>query len=239
MFPSCFLLIDPDVLGRPDKDSLPQHTLMEILIGDLDDRTCFRDKEGVFLEACAWSGVKCTADGDVFSINWDPDHGWYLFGQDRPVQNGGSIDLRWMPSSVQDFHIPKLDLSGSVDTFSLPREMTSIDIKQNQFHGPFNIAGLPLNIRSVDVSSNRLCGSLDLPRLPEGISLLNAAMNDFSGSISLIALPESLNGLWLNANRLSGSVDRSALRLTLYHCNLADNAFGSGGAGGRHSADIS
>ena len=66
MFALSFLLVDPDVLGRPDKDSLPQHTLMEILIGDLDDRTCFRDKEGVFLEACAWSGVKCTADGDAF-----------------------------------------------------------------------------------------------------------------------------------------------------------------------------
>ena len=42
MFPSPFHLVDQNSLGRPDKDSMPQQMLMEVIVGELKETACFR-----------------------------------------------------------------------------------------------------------------------------------------------------------------------------------------------------
>ncbi|KNH07186.1 leucine-rich repeat protein [Perkinsela sp. CCAP 1560/4] len=259
MFPSCFLSIDPVSIARPDKDSMLQQTLMEILVGDFDDKTCFRDSDGDFEAVCAWEGVDCSKHGEIdFDGDFEAVCAWEgvdcsenceirnidwqqhpnvmdLFGDADgahdddvgPVRCGGSIDLRWVPSTVEKLSIPDLCLSGSVDTSVLPREMFSIQLKGNTFSGTFSTAALPPKIRTVDVSKNRLCGSLDLARgfLPERIYIFRVSHNEFSGSVDLSSLPVSLKELWLNANRLSGSIDLRSLPGPLQKCYLEQNEF--------------
>ncbi|KNH02448.1 leucine-rich repeat protein [Perkinsela sp. CCAP 1560/4] len=225
MLASSFLSVDPISLARPDKDSMPQQTLMEILVGDFDDKQCFRDEKGDFYAACSWDGVKCTSDDEVYYIDWDLDPGLDLLGRDGPVHQGGLIDLHWIPSNVTKFSIPLLDLSGSIDTCSLPEKLVSLVINDNIFKGKFNIAELPRKLRKANVARNWLCGSLDLSRLPQSLEVFHASDNEFSGTIDLRSLPVSLQKFSLEGNHLSGFLDLRYLPRTIIYCHFGENDF--------------
>ncbi|KNH03879.1 hypothetical protein XU18_4768 [Perkinsela sp. CCAP 1560/4] len=113
MFALSFLLVDPDVLGRPDKDSLPQHTLIEILIdavGRFDKPMLSQQCFVIFLsfvylgldnvdayygsqenptDVCIWEGVMCNPASQVVYCNW------LLRGQ------RGTIDFRFLPGRMK------------------------------------------------------------------------------------------------------------------------------------------
>ena len=238
MFFMSFLLVDPIAIGRADKHSMPHQTLMEMLVIDLQDKNCFRDKNGDFHDITLWKGVTLTQDGEVDSIDLhfyvhfscfddsdnednddeDPD----AVGVVRP---GGSIDLQWIPSSVTDFRTSDLNLAGSIDTLTLPRELNDLNLENNCFSGTFNAAGLPQSVHMLNVSHNQFCGSLDLTSLPQKLRVFDVSHNDFSGSINLSSLPTKLNALLLQDNRLSGSIDLRFLPRKLLNCRLEQNKF--------------
>ncbi|KNH05413.1 leucine-rich repeat protein [Perkinsela sp. CCAP 1560/4] len=151
MFSMAFLLVDPIAIGRADKHSMPHQTLMEMLVADLQDKKCFRDKNGDFHDINSWEGISLTQDGEVNSINLEC-YADFRFGvefddEDEDtkgvVRPGGSIDFQWIPSSVTDFSTSDLNLAGSIDTRTLPRELNDLNLEKNHFSGTFNAAGLP------------------------------------------------------------------------------------------------
>ncbi|KNH04137.1 leucine-rich repeat protein [Perkinsela sp. CCAP 1560/4] len=231
MFPSCFVLVDPTTLARPDKDSMPQQMLMEILVGDFNDKRGFQDNNGDFKAICSWDGVECGDDGEVEYIEWDSETRLSLYGGDTSkgeygqMHQGGSIDLRWIPLSVVQCCISMLELSGSIDTFCLPRELPELYLDGNRFGGTFNVVELPQKLGILNVSKNQLSGSLDLTKLPQALRIFQAYRNQFSGSIDLRTLPVSLENFSLEGNCLSGSIDLRFLPSTLYRCCLQNNKF--------------
>ena len=46
MLLASFLSAERIHLARPDKDSMPQQILMELLVGDFDDKSVFERKKG-------------------------------------------------------------------------------------------------------------------------------------------------------------------------------------------------
>ncbi|KNH03883.1 leucine-rich repeat protein [Perkinsela sp. CCAP 1560/4] len=232
MLPTTVLLVGPSALGRVDTKSMSQQTLLEVLVGDFGNTQAFWNADGEFKEICDWDGVQfySTQSDVVYSIDWDAisvmrssaDADGTVYGVEHPV---GSIDLRWIPSSVKYVSISELSLIGSIDTRSLPRELTFLRLLRNRLSGTFHTADLPHTLRIIMVSTNNLTGSLDLTRLPHRITLFDASHNAFSGSIDLRALPATLEHLSLNHNRLSGSIDFRFLSGNLRRCALEQNAF--------------
>ena len=157
MLLASFLSAEPIPLARPDKDSMPQQILMEILVGDFDDKKCFREKEGEFQDITLWDVVMFNKQGEVDSIDWaaelqfDED-----YNADGPVGTGGSIDLQWIPSSVTSFTASRLHLTGTIDTTSLPRELTFFFFGVNRMNGTFHTMGHPRKLCRVSVAENRL-----------------------------------------------------------------------------------
>ncbi|KNH07684.1 hypothetical protein XU18_1685 [Perkinsela sp. CCAP 1560/4] len=76
-------------LGRVDHESLPQQTLMEMVIEEITnkEKICGDVDEPKDIEE--WKGVEI-ADGEVFGIDWSH------YGL------RGSVHLEWLPSSVRD-----------------------------------------------------------------------------------------------------------------------------------------
>ena len=102
-----FLSVDPS-LGRVDYSFLSDQTLMEILIERFHDETkgeC-QENNGIYLDVCEWSCIKCDDDDRVIRIERDSEN------------ISGSIDLCYVPPKVKVLQISswgKRQLTGSVD----------------------------------------------------------------------------------------------------------------------------
>ncbi|KNH06899.1 leucine-rich repeat protein [Perkinsela sp. CCAP 1560/4] len=185
-------------LGRVDRESLPQQTLMEMVIdgitnkeeicGDLDEPKDIEEWNGVLME-----------DGEVVEINWD----------ERELT--GSLHLGWLPSSVRKFNGSMSRLTGTVDLANLPIAMTQLELGLNAFTGSIDIERLPPVMEFLNVSSNELIGSLNLGSLPKAMTDFFAHYNKFSGSIDLSQLPAVLARLSLAANQLSANPTKGHL----------------------------
>ncbi|KNH04877.1 leucine-rich repeat protein [Perkinsela sp. CCAP 1560/4] len=183
-----------DFIGRPDRASLPQQALMELLVFGWVNEAAFRDDAGMFHDIIDWTGVECDPDGIATRIDWGSDIN-LLVQNHKEDTPSGSIDLRWVPSSVTALDLTGLNLTGSIDTFSLPIEMGTLRVSKNALYGAFAIAGHPPSTVRVNVSDNALYGTLSFPDLPRGVELLEFAHNAFTGSIDLSSLPDSLRSL--------------------------------------------
>jgi len=80
---------------------------------------------------------------------------------------GGSIDFKWLPSTVKEAAIYKMNLTGGIDTWVLPREFNGeFTVKSNCLEGSFDTAGLPRKMYALDISHNQPSGVLDFTALP-------------------------------------------------------------------------
>uniref|UniRef100_A0A7S4NWK7 Leucine-rich repeat protein n=1 Tax=Paramoeba aestuarina TaxID=180227 RepID=A0A7S4NWK7_9EUKA len=217
---SIFMGLDPTVLSRPDKNAMPQQTLLELLVANFDDKNAFRDADGYFDDIKNWRGVSLNDAGDVTAIDWEEEDAGYVY-----PKPGGSIDLSWIPSTVRDFDIPQLTLQGTIDTFELPRKLRDIDVSRNLFTGTLETGGLPRDLRSIYVGHNQLTGTLDIQGLPRGLKTLSASKNSFSGPIVFSDLPETLHYCMLSNNSFSGFLDMSVLPENIKTFIIDANAF--------------
>mmetsp|Transcript_11450 Transcript_11450/g.17321 ORF Transcript_11450/g.17321 Transcript_11450/m.17321 type:complete len:287 (-) Transcript_11450:53-913(-) len=225
------ICIDPVTLYRTDKDSLPRQTLMELLVSNLDDKAIFRDSNGDFYEISDWNGVALDDSGEVTEINWERDDGYSFFDEEDVVENsdlpkqGGSIDLKWLPSTVTDVTISDLCVQGTINTYELPRSLVVLDVRKNAFEGSFDIRGLPAEFRSLWGSENRFLGSVLLEALPDHMHSVSLSQNSFSGTLALNSLPETLLHLYLSNNKFCGVLDLSNLSASLTYVRLEENEF--------------
>ena len=149
--------IDPS-LGRVDFSSLPDQTFMEMLIDGFDDETkrLYQDSEGMYLDVCEWSCVKCDEFQSVVSIR-----------DNKAVS--GSFQLRYIPPTVKDFQISQKKLTGSIDLAQLPESIEFLYLQQNQLEGSVDLTQLPERMKRLYLNRNQFQSSIVLTQLPEGM----------------------------------------------------------------------
>ena len=181
-------------LGRVNYSSFSDQTLMEMLIGDLDDETKkkYQDSEKMYLDVCKWDCVKCDDDGNVIAINPKGD-----------VK--GSLQLSYIPPKVREFDASYKGLTGPADLAYLPQSLEELYLDNNKLAGSVDLGNLPQNMHTLYLDSNKLTGSIKLSNLPKNMQGLFLHCNAFSGSIELTNLPQSLLSLTFNSNELTGS----------------------------------
>ena len=212
---------DTHGFGRVDFDSMSDQTLMELLVGDIENNAMLRDGDDAFLDIQSWDGLSFNDAGELIVIDFEAELalGGGLFGDSSDdddedkyiVGPKGSIDLKWIPKTVEVFAIADLELEGFVETSELSPNLECFDISLNLFRGTFCIASLPQNIRNVSISGNLLDGTLDIAKLPPNVTDFSAERNRFHGFLDFSDLPKNMATLRLSFNDFLGTIDLSTM----------------------------
>ena len=192
-------LVDTAGLGRFNFTSLPHQILMEALVENIPARTKFMLDEQNYKEVCQWKGITCSDADDVIHIYWVCSAAPFFPG-------GGSIDLHWVPCTVECLTINGNALEGSLDTASLPKALRGISLNINRLSGSVHLRTLPPHVELVFLSNNRFSGTLNFSGLPENLRVLELDTNAFYGDIRLINLSRSIRRIDLSGNNFKGSV---------------------------------
>ena len=182
-----FLSVDPS-LGRVDYRLFSDQTLMEMLLDGLADQTKkrYQDDEGMYLDVCEWSCIKCDDDKRVIRIERDSE------------SLTGSIELRYVPPKVKRLVLSSIingQLIGSVDLTHLPDGMQTLFLDNNQLTGEIDLANLPHGMNELSLKSNKLTGEVELTHLPAGMKGLYLQNNQLTGEIDLTNLPQGMKYL--------------------------------------------
>ena len=222
---SLFYAADP--VAKVNIDSLSDEMRMELLVEHLTGKDLFQKQDGEYLES-EWPGVTYSESGDVTAIEWTSETD--IMHDDLVVEAGGSIDLRFLPSTVEDASISRLELDGTICTASLPRGLRILNLDENIFRNDFRIEHLPEKMERVCLYKNSFQGSLNIPMLPSGMYFFDVAFNFFEGTVDLTRLSANLKFLLLAGNYLTGDVDLRNIHeaLSLNTISLTANKFAQG-----------
>ena len=148
-------------LGRVDHESLPQLSLMEMVVKEIanKDDICGDADEPKEIEE--WKGVEIE-DGEVVAIMWGE------------CDLKGSVCLEWLPSSVREFVVTWNRLTGTVNLASLPTSLKGLELGGNAFTGSICLERLPERMGNLSVFHNKFYGSLKLESLPDTLTHFNA-----------------------------------------------------------------
>ena len=231
-----FFTAEISSIGRFDTQSLPQQTLMEILVENLTDVGIAKDASGCFIDIKGWSILSFDVEDNVTEIRMDADNAEMRFDFFDDVkiprsiasgcfEEGGSIDLRFTPSTVHSLSISFMGFTGTLETQTLPHGLTELLINANQFFGPFDIKGLPPGMQEAHIQKNHFEGALLVEYLPEQISIFNASANRFHGTVNLTKLPHGIEELYLSMNTFHGDIRLSNIPSALRKVRLHGNDF--------------
>mmetsp|Transcript_29557 Transcript_29557/g.45690 ORF Transcript_29557/g.45690 Transcript_29557/m.45690 type:complete len:253 (-) Transcript_29557:35-793(-) len=213
------LAADPS-LGRVDKSSLSQETLMELFIEKVTN------KARVFTDinpssTASWRkvssqnvrkgfrGVVVNDTGEIQKIDF------------RNCNIQGSIQLEWMPSTITNCLLSMNRITGSVNLEDLPDKLEVLSMRQNRLTGTLNLENLPSQFAVLILSKNNFTGSVNLTKLPSTLQDLFLDQNQLSGSVDVTKLPDSLIELELSNNDFSGWADFSKLPDRLESLNVS------------------
>ena len=222
---SSYKLIATDFCGRINVHDLPEQTLMELLVSNIDDHESVLDKNGEYKNISEWDGLKRDDKGNITHIAWSVDTDYYFDLDESVFQPGGSIDLLYLPPHLVQFAIEEMQLKGTVETSTLPRTLEDFHVSANSLSGTFDVAGLPKTLMVLEISKNKFSGSFALADAPQKLVLLKAAGNDFSGSIDLTNLGPELYNLSLQNNAFSGTIDLRKIPKSICYVSLQGNKF--------------
>ena len=204
-------------------ERLPEQTLMELLIADLDDRDKLRQRDGFYGSAKKWKGVHLDEYGLICEVQWSLEDKPHK-SEKSPLQPGGLIDLQFLPHSVEDFAISNLGLNGTVEALRLPRDLRTLIISHNFFEGTLDLERLPRKMKLLHIHGNRFEGTFDLERAPKTLTQLYANHNRLSGSVDLMHLSVPLCQLRLHHNKFSGRIDMRNVPSTVREIQLHQNS---------------
>ena len=209
------VLITADIsgIGRADKSSLPQQTLMELFVQDIPKETL----EAYFIENCGnfkdiekWYGIKCTPSGEATQISFMNDD--YV-----------GLNLDFVPSTVWRLVLTNANLGGTVPWEGLPKELKNINLSCNALEGSARLDLLPDIMQKVKLHHNMLSGSLLLEKLPQSIISLAVYRNAFTGSVNLTQIPPKCRIIDATGNMLTGGVDIRVLPASMEYLSLGYN----------------
>mmetsp|Transcript_23837 Transcript_23837/g.37144 ORF Transcript_23837/g.37144 Transcript_23837/m.37144 type:complete len:205 (-) Transcript_23837:44-658(-) len=181
--PSPFIVfidsIDPS-LGRIDKHSLSQHTLMELLIEKINTKERIRREDSP--EVNTWWGVDF-ADCAVKKIDFS----------DADIS--GSIQLEWLPLTVKIAYFSDNYLTGTVCLTKLPDSLSKLSLACNSLTGTIDVTKLPDGLNTLIISHNQFEGETDFSLLPGSLECFWMEENtNLSGSI--IEAPGQMFQTW-------------------------------------------
>ena len=227
------LLSAADPTGRFDRLSIPQQSLMEMLVQDYKDAEIIQYANGEIADIHDWSILQFDDKDNITSINIDVSNIDFISlfeAVRRSITRSsficdGSIDFKYLPPTLVDLTIIGMRLFGKLETSGLPQDLQTLDIHSNNLDGQFDVAGLPRKLTSVNISSNKLSGSLCMESLPNALKVFKARKNNFSGKICLNKLPPELEILNLVENSLCGPLELRNVPCTLQEVELQQNNF--------------
>ena len=189
------LSVDPS-LGRVDYSLLSDQTLMEMLIEGFDDGTKknYKDKNGMYLNMCKCSSIKCDADERVTEIRINSG------------STSGSLELCYVPPNVKELRISSWSsskLTGSVNLACLPNGMKCLSLYKNQLTGEIDLTRLPHKMEYLYLNNNRLTGEIDFTQLPERMHSINLSYNQLSGSLVIKKIPETMSLIDVQVNHFN------------------------------------
>jgi hypothetical protein len=201
--------MDP-LLGRLDYASMPQQALMEMFIDGIENREkiCGSKEEPADIEK--WEGVRLNENGDVTKITC------------VAMNLEGSVNVQWLPSTIERFQMDNNRLTGTIDLTSLPPPMKYIYLSDNHFTGTIDLCHLPECFQFLNLTVNNLNGTLNLENLPQSLYSLSLGHNEFSGTVSLVNLPDGLKQLAIQSTKISGRTDFSKLPNSLAKFNFSN-----------------
>ena len=160
-----------DGIGRVDRSTLGQQSLMELFIFGLNEPEKICGNRDDPDDVCEWKGVKCNVHGEVEEFHWN-------FKQDNGI---GTVGLEFLPCSMKYVQMFRNALSGTIQLADLPGKMEVVDISFNNLIGCLDLDRLPAAVRSVDLSGNKFTGDISLENLPKGLEILSLLDNQLSG----------------------------------------------------------
>jgi len=200
-------------LGKVDKSSFSQQTLMELFIQNIVHKELLCRDATEPADISEWTHVDLNAYGEVDAIHW----------QDTGVE--GQLGFQWLPDSVRRLCIERNVFSGIVDCRCLPPDLESLEMEMNAFSGSLDLDALPRRLEFVNFNENRLSGEVSLTNLPPQLEILFLSINELSGSVNLEALPKTMDQLFLHDNAFSGTVCLTRLPSSLSLLTLDRNHF--------------
>ena len=164
-----------DTAHRVDKSSLPDQTLFELLVADIENKDeLFQDSHVPELEQIAF--VDLTKDGHITSIDM----------HNRGLK--GRTDLYWLSPKLDRIGVNRNALSGTFDTFHLPADIRYVSLAVNTFTGPVNLRELPSRMQNLNLAQNLFTGPLHFDNLPASLFVLYVNRNRFEGTIDMRAI---------------------------------------------------
>ncbi|KNH04513.1 hypothetical protein XU18_4283 [Perkinsela sp. CCAP 1560/4] len=125
MYAAVYFACADDGVGRFDRSTASQQSLMELFIFELDktEKICGSrdDPAGV----CEWEGVKCNADGEVKKFEWVLKRG----------HGTGTLGFEFLPCSMKTVRMFRNALSGTIQLADLPGKLEVLSLYENQLTG--------------------------------------------------------------------------------------------------------
>uniref|UniRef100_A0A7S4KNG2 Leucine-rich repeat protein n=1 Tax=Paramoeba aestuarina TaxID=180227 RepID=A0A7S4KNG2_9EUKA len=185
--------MDPSV-GKIDKSSFDQQTLMEILINGIENPNDICGSKDSPKEIAKWRQIVMNYRHEVTDIDWSLH--WIH----------GTIPLEWLPSTIITLKIHRNALSGSLNLTHLPPCMTRLTANDNQFRGEISLESLPDTLEELNVSCNELSGTINVTKLPQKLNSLFLHRNAFHGKTNFSQLQKSLRTFFVSDTNLSGDL---------------------------------
>ena len=217
--PLIFVASDNSHIGRVGMASLPQQALMELVFDQVQQKREIFDVHDGYADVGNWPGLAHDANREIVRIEWENDF------SDFRYPHRGSVELGFLPSSLQIVTLKLCFFEGEIKTESLPVNLKEFDIRGNNFSGELCAKSLPPQLVRIDVAVNCLTGTLDLRNLPQNLQTLRAEQNYFSGNIQLDSLPRPLRQVNLSHNQFSGSIQFRGMAKGLVDLCLSHNSF--------------
>ena len=148
-----------DHLSRADFFAMPQQTLMEMMIEDIPEKNRYQDNDGGYRDIEDWDGLQFTSDGKVRMIQWRD-----YMGSNFPA--GGTIYLKWLPKTVDEFAVTGSNLEGTVDLAIIPEVMKRLYLQRNLLSGTIDLTCLPDSMTTLILHGNQFTGTISLTKLP-------------------------------------------------------------------------
>mmetsp|Transcript_20841 Transcript_20841/g.32518 ORF Transcript_20841/g.32518 Transcript_20841/m.32518 type:complete len:238 (-) Transcript_20841:32-745(-) len=185
--------VDPS-LGRIDKSTLSQETLMELLISQIVNKEVICGPEEDLQRQ--WKEVTLNENGEVLRIQWI----YYKLE--------GTFHLEWLPPTATSVMVTyNSKLEGTIHLTSLPEPLIKLNLARNSFSGEIDLTRLPAKLERLYVNANQFCGTVCLTKLPSSLVSLYLSENQFFGPVDLTSLPEGLEDFRLHNNDFSGETD--------------------------------
>ena len=188
-------------LGKVDRNSMTQQSLMEILVSEWKEQSNFQASNGDFFDATKWRGIKCDIEDNIVSVSWID---WFWARNE-----GGTLDLQWLPCTVTRFAVTGSRLEGTVDMISLPRNLEYLFLDRNDLYGTIDIPSAPNPIKKLILYENHFHGTLNLLCIPPHAEVIQLNNNKFHGCVVIGNLPPSLRDLCLRENDFKGIAYRN------------------------------